>query len=101
MLRNEDGTVQKRYPDHAYRDYLYLQRDGLVHHEIADIWSELRMIHQPLIQRAWAAEKKGGGKKKEGGRRQNRQENAENPKSESNKSQYSQNIVHTYMINYV
>lgn len=50
MLGNEDSTVEKSYPDHAYRDYLYLQRNGLVHHEIADVRTELRMVQKPVIK---------------------------------------------------
>lgn len=50
MLGNEDSTIEKSYPDHAYRDYLYLQRNGLVHHEIADVRSELRVVQKPVIK---------------------------------------------------
>ena len=49
VLGHEDGAVQEGEPDHGDRNDLDLQRDGLMDHEIPDIWSKSRMVHQPVI----------------------------------------------------
>lgn len=78
MICDEDSTIQKCDPDHADRDYLYLQRDGLMHHEVPDIWSQLGVVHQPVIQRPGAAEKQCCSKKEQRSGGQYRKKNAEN-----------------------
>ena len=49
VLSHEDGAVQEGKPDHGDRNDLDLQRDGLMDHEVPDIWSKSRMVHQPVI----------------------------------------------------
>ena len=49
VLGYEDGAVQEGKPDHGDRNDLDLQRDGLMDHEVPDIWSKSRMVHQPVI----------------------------------------------------
>ena len=82
VLSDEYRTIQKGQPDHAYCDYLYLKRYGLIFHEIADIRAELRMVQQPVIELSIAAQEKGGCKKQKRRRRQDGEENAEDAESQ-------------------
>ena len=50
MLGNEDGAVEQRKPHHADGQDLYLQRNGLMYHEVLNVRSQLRVVHQPVIQ---------------------------------------------------
>lgn len=50
MLGDKDSAVEKGYPDHADREDLDLQGDGFMHHEIADVRTELRMVQKPVIK---------------------------------------------------
>ena len=63
VLGHEDGTVQEGEPDHCDRNDLDLQRDGLMYHEVLDIWPKSRVVHQPVIQSFMAAQEECGGKK--------------------------------------
>lgn len=78
VLGHENGAVQEGKPDHGDRNDLDFQRDGLMYHEVPDIWSKSRVVHQPVIQSFVAAQEKRGSKKQQWSRRQNRQEYAEN-----------------------
>ena len=50
MLCDKDSAVEKGYPDHAYREDLDLQGNGFMHHEIADVRTELRVVQKPVIK---------------------------------------------------
>ena len=63
VLGHEDGAVQEGEPDHGDRNDLDLQRDGLMYHEVLDIWPKSRVVHQPVIQSFMAAQEECGGKK--------------------------------------
>lgn len=88
VFGHEDGAVQEGEPDHGDRNDLDLQRDGLMDHEVPDIWSKSRMVHQPVIQSFMAAQEECGGKKQQGSRRQDRQEDAKNAESKGKDPQY-------------
>ncbi len=94
VLGHEDGAVQEGEPDHGDRNDLDLQRDGLMGHEVPDIWSKSRMVHQPVIQSFMTAQEKRGSKKQQWSRRQNRQEDAENAKSKGKDTQDYQKPPH-------
>ena len=49
MTCYKERTVKKGDPNHAYRNYLDMQRQGFMDHEVLDVWSESRMVHQPPI----------------------------------------------------
>ena len=63
VTRDEHSTIQQCHPEGSDRNHLYSQRDGLVLHKVGNIWSELGMIHQPVIKFPVAAKKKGSGAK--------------------------------------
>ena len=94
VLGHEDGAVQEGEPDHGDRNDLDLQRDGLMGHEVPDIWSKSRVVHQPVIQSFMATQEKRGSKKQQWSRRQNRQEDAENAKSKGKYTQDYQKPPH-------
>lgn len=50
VFSHKDCTVQKSQPDHTDRDNLYLQWYRFMDHEIPDVWSQFRVIEQPMIQ---------------------------------------------------
>ena len=47
---NKNGAVEQRNPDHADGQDLYLQRYSLMYHEVLNVRSQFRMVHQPVIQ---------------------------------------------------
>ena len=50
MPSYEEGTVKKGDPYHAHGHHLHTQWQGFMHHEVLDVWSESRMLHQPSVQ---------------------------------------------------
>lgn len=49
VFGHEEGAVQESEPHHSDRDDFDLQGNGLMDHEVLDIWSQSRMVHQPVI----------------------------------------------------
>lgn len=86
MISHKDRTVKKRDPYKTYGNHLDLQRDGLIFHEIADIWSKFRMVQKPIIQFHVAAQKKGGSQKQQ---RSGRQHGKKYSQHSQPKSDYS------------
>lgn len=77
MLCNEDGAVEQRKPHHADGQDLYLQRDGLMYHEVLNVRSQLRVVHKPVIQSLVTTQEKRCREQKQGSGRQHRQEYAQ------------------------
>ncbi len=63
-------------------------------HEVGYIRAELRMVHEPVVESAVAAQEKEGGEQQERGRREYGQEYAQNSQTEGNESQYGQKYSH-------
>ena len=77
MLCNEDGAVEQRNPDHADGQDLNLQRDGLMYHEVLNVRSQFRMVHQPVIQSLVTTQEKRRREQKQRSGGQHRQEYAQ------------------------
>ena len=74
MPSDKNRTIQQSDPHHADGDYLYLQWNGLMFHEVTDIWSKLRMIQKPVIKAHVASQEKSRRQKQQRCRRQDRKE---------------------------
>lgn len=99
MFRNGDRAVQKRDPDHAYGYDLHMERDGLMYHEIADVRTQFRMAHQPLVKRLRPLQEKGGRKEEERSCGKHRKKDSQYSQPQGQQSQYSQYIFHSYFVN--
>ena len=76
VLCNKDSTIQKGQPYKSHRYDLDMQRNSLMLKKVLDIWSQFRMVHQPLIQTEMTAQKKRCTKQQEWRGRQYRQKDA-------------------------
>ena len=77
MFSHENGAIKQSDPHQAHRHDLDPQRYRLMNREISNIWSELRMIHQPFIPMPVSPEKQSSGKQKERSSRQHRKKHSE------------------------
>ena len=77
MLGNEDGAVEQRNPDHADGQDLDLQRYSLMYHEVLNVRSQFRMVHQPVIQSLVTTQEKRRREQKQRSGGQHRQEYAQ------------------------
>ena len=77
MFSDKNGAVEQRNPDHAHGQDLDLQRDRLMYHEILNVWSQFRMVHQPVIQPLVTTQEKRRREQKQRSGGQHRQEYAQ------------------------
>lgn len=81
MFCNKDCTVQKGNPDQGDRDYLYMQRDGLMNRKVSDIVTKSGMVHQPIIHFPVSTQKKPCCQEQQGCCREDRKKDSENAQS--------------------
>ena len=86
VLCHEYRAIQQGKPKSRHRYNLYLQRNGLVFHEVGYIRAQLRMILQPVLQSSVATKEKRGREQQQRCSRQDRQKNAKNPQSQRYKA---------------
>lgn len=94
MFRHPYGAIQQGDPDHADRDYLHLQRDRLMYHEIAYVRAQFRMVHKPVVKRSRRTEEQSGSKQKEGSRRKDRQKDPDDSQNQTNQPYARKKILH-------
>ena len=93
MLSNKNSTVKQCQPKGCDCYNLYPQRNGFMFHEVGDIWTKLRMIHQPIIQSPVATQEQRSRQKKQWSGRKNGKECPKDSKSQRQQSEYSQYYV--------
>jgi len=76
-----------------------IQRDGLMYHEIADVRTQFRMAHQPLVKRLRPLQEKGGRKEEERSCGKHRKKDSQYSQPQGQQSQCSQYIFHSNFVN--
>ncbi len=59
MLNDEERAIKKRNPHQADGNNLYVQGNGLVLPEVADVRSEVLVAEQPIVETGRTAEVEG------------------------------------------
>ena len=95
MLCNKNGAVQQRKPHHADGQDLYLQRNGLMYHEVLNVRSQLRVVHKPVIQSLVTTQEKRCREQKQRSGRQHRQEYAQYRQTKGYKSEKNKQPLHS------
>ena len=95
MLGNEDGAVEQRKPHHADGQDLYLQRNGLMYHEVLNVRSQLRVVHQPVIQPLVTTQEKRCREQKQRSGWQHRQKYAQYRQPKGYKSEKNKQPLHS------
>ena len=94
MFSYKDGAVEQRNPDHAHGQDLDLQRYSLMYHEVLNVRSQFRMVHQPVIQSLVTTQEKRRREQKQRSGGQHRQKYTQYRQSKGNTPKYHKNPFH-------